>query len=89
MFVRALDLLKRRTGVDGNGELAAMMATSYLATTTHEDEGGLAADLENVIGLLEKAYGVKLAVVPQEPVVASSAAPSPAVCSASASASPL
>lgn len=66
MFIRALDLIKRRTGIEGNGECAAMMAASYLATTPHEashdpeSAEAIAVELENILQIIESQWGKKL-----------------------------
>lgn len=59
-FVRSLDLIKRRTGTEGNGECAAMMAASYMATTPHETEGGATEELENILQIIEQNWGQRL-----------------------------
>lgn len=66
MFIRALDLVKRRTGIEGNGECAAMLAASYLATTPH-DQGhdpesveAAALELENILDIIESQWSTKL-----------------------------
>lgn len=67
MFIRALDIVKARTGTDSNGMAAARMAVAYLATTPHDDEGGLVMELAQMLGIIESAWGVRLRVVSDAP----------------------
>ena len=63
LFIRALDVVKARTDTDSNGEAAARMAAAYLAACPRDVEGGLVVDLNERIGAMEKAFGVRLMVV--------------------------
>lgn len=65
IFWSAIDVIKKR-GALSNGEAAARMAQYYLASTTHDDEGGVVTELEKIILDLEKVYGVRLVLAPQE-----------------------
>jgi len=78
-WLKALEVVKRRTDTDSNGQAAATMATYYLSHTPAEDEGGLVMELEELLQVIEQTYGVKLDVVLPMPTVAAAPKADPAM----------
>jgi len=67
-FTQAVESIRNRYDTTvGMGTALTMMAVQYLATVPSEVEGGAAAEVENLIRMVEASYGIRLAVVPTEP----------------------
>jgi hypothetical protein len=61
----ALDILSKRTKIENTGKLVNLMAIDYLAHNVKDSDGGMVAELDQMIESIEVAYGVKLQVVEQ------------------------
>jgi hypothetical protein len=67
-FTRAVDMIRRRYGGDmGMGRAIEMMAVQYVASTPTAAQGGAAVEVENLLRMIESAYGVRLQVAPAQP----------------------
>lgn len=63
-FTKAVDAVRARFDSSmGMGSAVGMMAVQYLATTPRRVEGGVAAEVENMLRLIEGTYGLKLSVI--------------------------
>lgn len=66
-FTRAVDIVRARFGGDvGMGRVIEMIALQYIATVPSQAEGGAAAEVENLIRMVESAYGLRLGVITPE-----------------------
>ena len=58
----ALEIISKRFPNASVGEMISMLAVNYKTMNLKDDEGGIAAELKNMIEEMESVYGVKLRV---------------------------
>lgn len=66
-FTKAVDAVRARFDSDmGMGSAVAMMAVQYLASVPRQTEGGVAAEVENMLRMIEATHRIKLQVATRD-----------------------
>lgn len=68
IWAKVRALIKERFGVSGKGRALGILATEYLAALPNLAEGGVSTELAYVVQSVERAFGVRLAIIGEPPV---------------------